>query len=240
MRPAGVEDRVAGAAALRIGADGDPRHGQDRLDVVLGHAVDDDRDVEAVLDEDIEGQVGRVGVLVTGKLGQGAPGPRRPAGRPRDPDPGPARVGGDVLPAGDPALDLGTDEIADVRIGQGGHALVDAQRLERRRQDGRQGRRGGRVRVMVRRDIETLGTRRLQPGDGLAGPSPDGARGAFQVRDLETRARPGRPDGRDRLVERREQVVALVAHVGRVQPARAALAVTSASISAARAWIPGA
>ena len=42
VRNPGAEDRMAWAAAFGIGADGDPGHGHDRLDVLFGHAVDDD------------------------------------------------------------------------------------------------------------------------------------------------------------------------------------------------------
>ena len=55
--------------------------------------------------------------------------------------------------------------------------------------------------------------------DRLAGTSPDGFRPALEVGDLEPGARPAGTDRRDRLVERREQLVGLVAHVGRVQAA---------------------
>ena len=110
-------------------------------------------------------------------------------------------------------------QVADVRVGERLHAGVDAEALEGRRQDRREGRGGGRVRVLVGGDVETLGPGRLEPGDGLAGPAPDRPRPALEVRDLEPGRRTRRPDRRDRLVQRREQPVALVAHVGRVQAA---------------------
>ena len=106
-----------------------------------------------------------------------------------------------------------------MRVDERGHAGFDAQALQRRRQDGRQRRRGGRVRVLVGGDIEALGARCVQPGDRLAGATPDRPRAALEVRHLQPAARPGGTDGGDRLVERREQPVSLVAHVGRVKAA---------------------
>ena len=61
---AGVEDRVAGPAPFGVGADPDPRLHHDPLDIGVVHAVDDDRDVEAVVDElarDGYGLVGGIG-----------------------------------------------------------------------------------------------------------------------------------------------------------------------------------
>ena len=60
---------------------------------------------------------------------------------------------------------------------------------------------------------------RLESLDGGAGLAPDRARRALEVRDLQPCAVARGADRVDRLVERREQVVALVAHVGRVQAA---------------------
>ena len=156
-----------------------------------------------------------------GQLRQRPAGPLGAACRKRDAQAAPARIRGHVLPAGDPAIDLGPDEIADVRIGQRGDAIVDTEGLERRWQDRGEGGRRGRVRVLVRADVEALRARALEPGDRVIGPTPHRARSALEVRDLETAARAGRPDGRDRLVERLEQAVALVAHVGRVHAAAA-------------------
>jgi len=106
VRPAGVEDRVTGTPALGVGADRDPGHSHDRLDIRFVHAVDDHGHIEPVGDEDIEGEVGRVSVQLVGELGQRASGPLRATGRIRDPDAGPTGVCGDVLPARDAALDL--------------------------------------------------------------------------------------------------------------------------------------
>ena len=91
------------------------------------------------------------------------------------------------------------------RVGQGGDALVHAERQESRRQDRGQGRRGGRVRVLVGGDVEAFGTGRLQARHRLAGAAPDGLRPALEVRDLEPGARSAGADRRDRLVERVEQ-----------------------------------
>ena len=152
----------------------------------------------------------------------------------------PARIGGDVLPARDAPLDLRADEVTDVRVGEGGHACIDAEPLEGGWQDRRQRGRGGRVRVLVGRHVETLRPGCLEPGERGAGLAPDRPRAALEVRDLEPPGRAGRPDRRDRFVQRGEQPVALVAHVRRVQAPAPAVAVTRASTSAASACIPGA
>ena len=206
------------SASVQTAIHGD---GHDRLDVRLVHAFDDDRDVEPVLEQDVEGELQRIAVELIGELRQRPAGPFGAACRERDAQAAPAGIRGHVLPAGDPAIDLGPDEIADVWIGERGHAIVDTQRLERRRQDRGEGRRRRGVRVLVRADVEALRARELEPGDRVIGPTPHRARSALEVRHLETGARTRRPDGRDRLVERLEQAVALVAHVGRVHAATA-------------------
>ena len=106
-----------------------------------------------------------------------------------------------------------------MRVGQRGHAVIDPEALERGRQDRREGRGGRGVRILVGRHVETLGACRLEPGDRLAGAAPDGARPALEMRDLETCRRTSRADRGDRFVERREEPIGLVAHVGRVEPA---------------------
>ena len=82
---------MPGPASLRVGADRDPGHGHDRLDVGLGHAVDDDRDVEAIVHQRIEREVGRLRAEVLAELGERPAGPVRMAGGMRDADAGPAR-----------------------------------------------------------------------------------------------------------------------------------------------------
>ena len=147
---------MPGTAALGVGADRDPGHGHDRLDVGLVHAFDDDRDVEPIVDEGVEREIERIAVQLVGQLRQRPAGPVGPACRVRDPQAAPARIRGHVLPAGDAALDLRPDEVADVRVGERGHARVHAEALERRREDRGEGRRGRGVRVLVGGDVEAL------------------------------------------------------------------------------------
>ena len=61
---------MARPATLGVRADRDPWHGHDRLDVGLIHAFDDDRDVEAVFDQGVEREVGRIRVEVVGEVGE--------------------------------------------------------------------------------------------------------------------------------------------------------------------------
>ena len=184
----------------------------------LAHAVDDDRDVEPVVDQGIEGELDGIDVELVGELGERAAGPVRVARRERDHDAGPARVRGHVLPARDAAGHLRSDAGRGRRGSPSAATHASTPSAEQgRRQDRREAGGGGRVRILVGGDVEAFGARRLQAGDGLAGPAPDGARRALEVRDLQAGARARRTDRGDRLVERGEQVVALVAHVGRVQ-----------------------
>ena len=64
MRDALAQDRVIGAATLGVGADADPGDAQDRLDVRLVHAVDDDVDREPVVGEGVERELGGVAAEV--------------------------------------------------------------------------------------------------------------------------------------------------------------------------------
>ena len=164
---AGIQDDVALATTLGIRADRDPRDGHDRVDVRLGHAVDHDRDVESVVHQRVEREIGRVGAEILPELRERPPGPVLVAAGMRDPDPAPPGVGGHVLPARAPRLHLGPDPDPDLLVAERRDALVDAQTEQRRWQDDREGRCRRRVRVLVGRDIDAFGTRPLQHLDGL-------------------------------------------------------------------------
>ena len=122
-----------------------------------------------------------------------------------------------------PACHLGPDPVPHVEVGQGGDAGIHPEAEQGRRQDRGEGRRRGRVRVLVGPDVEPLGPGTLQQRDRLAGPAPHRAGAALEMRDLEPR--PGharirrRAHGGDRLLEGGEHAGRLVAHVGGVQPA---------------------
>ena len=70
MRHATPEDGVARAARLGVGADGDPGHGHDRLDVGLVHAVQDAVDRQALVGEDVQRELRGIAALRTGDLGE--------------------------------------------------------------------------------------------------------------------------------------------------------------------------
>ena len=70
---------MARPPARGVGADRDPRHGHDRLDVIVGHAIDDDRHVQPVVDQRIERDVRRFGIERLPELGERATGPVRVA-----------------------------------------------------------------------------------------------------------------------------------------------------------------
>ena len=196
VRQAGVEDRVARAAALGVGADRDPGHGHDRLDVGLVHAVDDDRRRRG-------GRRARASNARSAGSRVRAPADLRE--RPARSSPGGSRAyeiripsqpgsGGDVLPAGDARSHLG--QVADrgrSRVGAG------PRRTRRRRAPG--ARAGGSSRGSSRRPCTGTGRRRRRGrrrgprsrrADRLAGATPDRLRAALEVRDLQAAARPGR------------------------------------------------
>ena len=58
-----LEDSVPRPPSLGVGADRDPRHGHDRLDVGLVHTVDNHGHVELVVDQRVHREVGRVHTL---------------------------------------------------------------------------------------------------------------------------------------------------------------------------------
>ena len=59
-------------------------HGCDRRDVGVGHAVDHDRDIEAVVDQRVECELGGIDAERFTELGQGPTGPVRMTRRERD------------------------------------------------------------------------------------------------------------------------------------------------------------
>ena len=87
-RRRGSGDPVGG---LRVGADTDPGHGHDRLDIAVVHALDDDRHVQAVVDQGIESEIRGIGAQLRTEVGQGPTRPVRMAGSERDADTRPAR-----------------------------------------------------------------------------------------------------------------------------------------------------
>ena len=157
----GSGDPVGG---LRVGADTDPGHGHDRLDIAVVHALDDDRHVQAVVDQGIESEIRGIGAQLRTEVGQGPTRPVRMAGSERDADTRPARIRGHVLPPRDAALHLGDDAVRTSRSAAATHSSTPRpSRLggeDRRERGGR-----GRVRILVGGHVDAVGTRPLQQGD---------------------------------------------------------------------------
>ena len=218
VRHAGAELRVAGPPAGRVGADGDPVDRHDRLDVRLEHALERHPDVEALVGEEVEGDVHRVAPQLVGELRDRPPLPVTVPRRLGDPDRRPARVGRHVLPAARALRDAAPRPHPLGRIAETRHGLVDREGEQVGRQDRRQRRRGGRVGVLVGGDVQSVAAGRLEELDRLPRAAPDRARPGLEVGDLEPRRplllAPG--DG-DRLRQGVEEAGRLVAHVGRVE-----------------------
>ena len=211
---------MARPAALGVGADRDPGHGHDRLDVGLVHAVDDDRDVEAVVDEGVEREVGRVRVERR-RRGRRASDRPIPGGSPR------TRCGCRPSPGRrprSPSRRCPRAISARTRSRTCGSASAATQSSTPRPWSA-----GGRIvaRVVAAAvygywsAATSRPSARAASSRATASPArPQTARDPHLRCETWSRAAgPGRADRRDRFVERREQAIGLVAHVGRVQPA---------------------
>ena len=232
---------MARPPALGIGADGDPRHGHDRRRRPPRSCS------RCTIETSSRSSISASNASSAGSACRSSArsASDRPAqsgwlGGERDPDPGPARIGRHVLPARDPARHLRADAVADIRVAE------RARRTPPRRGPAAPAAgswpgvvAAARVRVLVRGDIEPLGAGGLQPCDGLAGPSPDGARAALEVRDLEPGAFARRADRvDDSSSDANRSSHSLRMCVAYSPPCRAE-AVTSASTSCAVRVHPG-
>ena len=226
---------MARAPALGVGADRDPGHGHDRRrrPSSLMQSMTMETSSRSSTSASKASSAGSRVELV-GELGQRPARPVRVARRERDPDPVPARVGGHVLPARDAALHLGADPVADVAgRPERRDARIDAEAEQRRRQDRGQRRGRGCVRVLVGRDVESLGA--SASSRAMASPArPQTAREPHLRCDTWSRAprprRRGPPDGIDSSSDSNRPSHSLRIWVA-YRPPRRAAAVTSAATS---------
>ena len=133
----------------RVASDADPRLCHDEANVPLVHRVMDDIHSPLVEDERLCRPAQRILAGGAGEIGHGTPRPVGPLPRAGDDDPlpGPAGLG---LLRGDPAQD---HRICEAKAHRGRPSLVDPVR-----DDDRKPRRGGGIRVLVCRDVLSLGT----------------------------------------------------------------------------------
>ena len=158
VRHALAQDRVVRPPALGVGADGDPGHAHDRLDVGLAHAVDDDVGGQPVVGEDVEGVVRRVAAELVRDGLRASARPTPAATRMREitipAQPGSSETFSQPRDAVACIRSRIVARVAGSRIA--GLGVGDRQGEDRGRQDRRQGRRGRRVRVLVGGDVEAV------------------------------------------------------------------------------------
>ena len=219
---AGVEDRVAGPAALGVRADPDPGHAHDRLEVGLGHAVDDDVDREPVVGEDVEREVDRVAPEVGREVRERSARPLGSRVAVRDDDPVPARIRRHVLPARQPSRLVVADPARVAGSRMAAHDLVGGRARGSPAAGPSRGSSPPRCTGTGRRSTSRPARRaRSRRATSTSAIPHIGPRAGLEVRDLEAHRPPGpfarRPGGRDRLVDRPEHPARLVAHVRGVQ-----------------------
>ena len=217
----GFQEHPARREGCRVGTEGHPWQGGLPRDIFFVHQEIDHLDPAAILDHQIDRRLCRTGAAHRGDLGQGLAGQRlqlvilesdqhRLVG---------AGMIEEIFPADRLALHFGEHALADFRILQPLFPLLIAAFLYPGRHRRIEAGRTGGIGIHIGGDAQTLCARHLDPGDNRVELVPIVLAGLLQMIDF---GRAARFFGNFyKLVDRFEDVVALVAHMADIHAAAA-------------------